>query len=377
MDYQELCRPLVENDFLVGDRKVLHQRVVKRTGGKSIYFENEVPEIQSVLRTDTGSISIQEGAWEMVNLSIALHRLDMFEEAATIGLWTVKLFRTLVSVDSKIYMPYLFHALRHLAAFYTDIDKLDAAVDTIEESVKLSRSIQTPTVPKEVKIQLAGSLMTSSTVFTARNEHDKACQYAHEAVEVLEAISGTVNQEDPMETGKMLMKFNWYELMDTIKRDPVIYIYARALHLFSWALENVRLMEGAAKIGIKALATFRLISPWYPNGPIQTEIANILARLAEQEFCPFIPLEEAYSCSKESERIYRKFCEQNSKKYGKVLCNVLWEQANILGSLKNRGEDALKVWKEMTTMAKEIIEEYIYIARALDKLSWSFRRLNL
>ena len=123
MDYQELCRPLVENDFLVGDRKVLHQRVVKRTGGKSIYFENEVPEIQSVLRTDTGSISIQEGAWEMVNLSIALHRLDMFEEAATIGLWTVKLFRTLVSADSKIYMPYLFHALRHLAAFYTDIDK--------------------------------------------------------------------------------------------------------------------------------------------------------------------------------------------------------------------------------------------------------------
>jgi len=365
VEYQEPFRPLVENDFVAGDRKALHEHVVKR-----------ILEIQSVLQSDSGNISIQEGALEMLSLAIALHNFDLLEEAGTIGLWTVNLFRTLVSTDSKIYMPYLIHSLRFLAKFYTDVNNLDAAVDTIEESVKLSRTMQTATAPEEVKVQLAGSLVTSSTVFNARNEHERALQDAHEAVEVLEAIFiGNVNQENPMERGFVLREFNWDELQETAS-DGAICDYARALHTFSWMLETVELVADAAKIEIKALETFRLLSPFYPNGPIQIEIAEILARLAEQAFRPFMTLEEAYSYSKESERIYRKFCEHNSKKYGKVLCNVLWEQANILGSL-NREEDALKVWQEMTNMAKEIIEDHIYVARALYQLSWSFRRLSL
>ncbi|KIM36332.1 hypothetical protein M413DRAFT_31752 [Hebeloma cylindrosporum] len=363
VEYQQPFRPLIENDFLTGDRKALHQHVVKR-----------ILEVQSLLQADSGSVSIQEGAWEMVNLSIALHDLEMLEEAATIGLWTVNLFRTLVSLDSKIYLPYLVHSLRHLSKFYMDNNNLDAALDVITESVTLSRSLQSPTAPEEVKVQLAGSLVASSTLLTARDEHEKALQNAHEAVEVLEAIFiGNVKQEEPMERGFVLREFNWDELDVS---DRAICDYARALHTFSWALENVRLVADAVKVEIKALEIFRLLSPFYPNGPIQTEIAEILARLAEQEFRPFMTLEQAYSYSKDSEKIYRRFSEQNSKKYGKLLCNVLWEQANILGCLK-REEDALKVWKEMTSLAKEILEDHIYVARALYQLSWSFRRLSL
>jgi tetratricopeptide (TPR) repeat protein len=365
VEYQQPFRPLIENDFLPGDRKVLHQQVVQRT-----------LEIQSVLRTESGSVSIQEGAWEMVNLSIALHSLDMLEEAATIGLWTVNLFRTLVSLDSKIYLPYLVLSLRHLSKFYRNINKLDAALDAIKEGVRMCRSLQTPTASEEVKVQLAGCLVTSSTVLSAKDEHEQALRDAYAAVEVLETIfTWKLNEEHPMERGFVLREFNWDELLDTVS-EMAVCEYAGALHTFSCTLVEVGLVADATKIAIKALETFRLLSPFYPNGLLQVEIAEILARLAEQEFRPFITLEEAHSYSKESEKIYRKFFEQTPKKYGKPLCNVLWEQANILGSL-NREEDALKVWQEMTDMAKEIIEDHIYVARALYQLSRSFRRLKL
>jgi len=132
----------------------------------------------------------------------------------------------------------------------------------------------------------------------------------------------------------------------------------------------------AVKIDLRALQTFRIISPSYPNSSIQAGIAEILARLAGQDFRSFVTLEEAYSYSKESETIYRRCFEQNSKKYGKLLCNVLWEQANILGSL-NREEDALKLWQEMSNIARAVIKDHIYVARALCRLSQSFRCLNI
>ena len=50
----------------------------------------KIQEIQELVRNDSSTLSIQTGAWEMVNLCTALFSLDMFEEAATMGLWTDK-----------------------------------------------------------------------------------------------------------------------------------------------------------------------------------------------------------------------------------------------------------------------------------------------
>jgi len=159
------------------------------------------------------------------------------------------------------YLPYLVHSLRHLSVFYADINKLDAALHAIEESLRLSRSLQTSAASEEVKVQLAGSLATSSAVFSAKNEHEKALQDAHAAVEVLETIFiRKVNQEHPMERGFILREFNWDELLDTVS-DKTVCDYARALHTFSLTLENAGLVADAAKIEIKALETFRLLSP--------------------------------------------------------------------------------------------------------------------
>jgi len=242
--------------------------------------------------------------------------------------------------------------------------------------VDLSRSLQTPTTGEELKVQFAGCLITSSMVFASKDQIGRAIQDVHEAMEVLEGIFiDKVIHEDLMETGFVLRKFNWNELLGTFP-DVVIYEYAQALHMFSRVVGTMGFVADAVKIEITALQTFRIISPSYPNSSIQAGIAEILARLAGQDFRPFVTLEEAYSYSKESETIYRKCFEQNSKKYGKLLCNVLWEQANILGSL-NRAEDALKVWQDVTNIAKEVIEDHIYVARVLCKLSRSFRCLSL
>ena len=351
VEYQQRFRPLIGNPFWSGNNKVFLEHVVK-----------QALEIQSVMRTNSGSVSIQLGAWEMFNLSTALHNLDMFEEAATIGLWTVNLFRTLVSLDSAIYLPYLIHSLRHLSIFYIGINNLDAAQDAITESVGLSRTLQTPTAAEELKVQFAGCLRESSLVFTRRGKHEKALQDAYAALEILNGIIiEKVDQDDPVERAFILSALG-----------GATFEYAQVLHTLSVTLENMGLVADAAKNEINALGTFRLLSPWDLNGPIQADIAGVLARLAGQNLRPFITLEEAYSYSKESEKIYRKLFKQNSKKYGKSLCGVLWEQADILGSL-DREEDALKVSREMANIAREAIEDRIYVARALCQLSRSFR----
>lgn len=86
--------------------------------------------------------------------------------------------------------------------------------------------------------------------------------------------------------------------------DGAIFEYARALDTLLLILEDMGLIADAAKNEIDALKTFRLLSPSYLNGPIQIEIVGVLARLAEHKFRPFMTLEEAYSYSKESERIF-------------------------------------------------------------------------
>ena len=311
--YQRPFRPIIWDDFCTDNRKVLHQEVVKQT-----------LNIQSILRTNLRSVLIHEGAWELSNLSIALYSLDMLEESAIICLWSVNLFRMLVKLNSKIYLPYLIHTLRLLAIFYLD-NNLDAAFEVISEPVDLSRSLQTTTVGEELKVQFAGCLITSSVVFAAQDKHNQAIQDVHEAMEVLECIFiEKAIHEDVMETGFILRKFNWDQLLG-IFPDVVIYEYAQALHILSRMVGTMGFVADAVKIEIRALQTFRIISPSYPNASIQAGIAEILARLAGQDFRSFVTLEEAYSYSKESETIYRRCFEHNSKKYGKLLCNVLWE----------------------------------------------------
>ena len=126
-------------------------------------------------------------------------------QAATIGLWTVNLFRTLVKLDLATYSPYLIHSLRHLSIFYTDIKNLDAAQDAITESVGLSRTLQTPTAAEELKVQFAGFLRESSVVFTWRGKHKKVLQDAYAALEILNGIIiEKVDQEGPIERAFIL-----------------------------------------------------------------------------------------------------------------------------------------------------------------------------
>ncbi|KAF8154850.1 hypothetical protein B0H34DRAFT_799586 [Crassisporium funariophilum] len=92
--------------------------------------------------THSQSLSIQEGAWEMVNLAIQLHHLDMLAEATTIGTWTVGLYKTLVKMDPAIYRPYLVLALHNLSRCYLTLDNQEEATRSIAECVKLNRVLR-------------------------------------------------------------------------------------------------------------------------------------------------------------------------------------------------------------------------------------------
>jgi tetratricopeptide (TPR) repeat protein len=355
--YHQPFQPLIDNEFVADDKAELHRHVCSRA-----------LRIQSILSSKPSTSSIQEAGCEMLNLSIAFSNLGMPDDAAKVGHGTVNLFRTLVRSYPDVFSPHLIHSLRILSDFHMQGGEFDAASQAIIESVSISRQLQAPTGggQEELKVQLASSLMTLAKVLTAKGEHGKSLSHAREAVNILDdVIFGEADKE-----------FNRERFLGIASKRS-ISVYARALYTLACSLENVGLPANAAEVGTLSLEAFSIISPLYPNGLLQVEIAAILAYLATQGLRPFVTTEDALSHCQQSETIYRSFSvRMDRKQFAKPLCDVLWEKATILEAL-GKDQEALDVWKEMTSMAKEFLEDPIYISRALSCLSRSFRRLNI
>jgi len=355
--YRQPFRPLIENVFAANGKAELHQYVVSRA-----------LQIPSILSSKPSASSIQEAGCEIINLSIALSNLGMAEEAANVGLGTVSLFRTLVGRYPDVFSLHLIHSLRILSDFHMQRDEFEAASQAIIESVSISQQLQPPNGAgqEELRVQLALSLMTLAKVLTAQGEHGKSLSNAREAINILDyVIFGEADKE-----------YNRESFLEMASKRS-ISVYARALHTLACSLENVGLHADAAKVGALSLKAFHVISPLYPNGLLQVEIAALHAYLATQGFRPFVTTEDALSHCQQSETIYRSFSvRMDRKQFAKPLCDVLWEKATILEAL-GKDREALDVWKEITSMAKEFLEDPIYISKALSCLSRSFRRLNI
>ncbi|KDR73170.1 hypothetical protein GALMADRAFT_142312 [Galerina marginata CBS 339.88] len=357
-------QPLLEPPFRIDDRNVFQQDVTRRT-----------LEIQAVLRRNSSALSIQSGAWEMVGLSVAISYLGMLQEASTIGIWTVNLFRVLAETNSTIYSPYLVHALRHLTKFYIDIGNLDGAEDAVKECLPISRRLAI-SGRLELKTQLGGVLTTAAAISGLRGLNERSLIQVEEAVETFESIFSTGSNvgtvwTDPLEKencdeGPALQQPSFHKANCD---------YARALHQLSHSLHGMGRIQEAAYALISASKVFQEVVSLYPGGQLEMELAATLTRLSQEVFRPVIPVDQAFSFSQLSVGICRRFYKQDPKRHVTSLCCALWENANILGEM-GRFDEAQAEWNEISILTRELQENPLFYADALYQVSWSLRRLK-
>ncbi|KAH9475807.1 hypothetical protein JR316_0011367 [Psilocybe cubensis] len=368
------------DDYLKPYKPVLH---VGPSSDKNIFRQDIIAqslEIQSCLRSDSSTLSIQEGAWSMVNLSIGLHSLEMYEEAASMGQWTVNLFRTLVNTNAAIYSPYLVHSLRLLARFNIKINENNKAKVAILEAISISRRIQSPFSEPEIQFQLGEALITLAFICDLMNDTEASLEAAKEGVLLYEdrLIKSYIpdNGVDPnLMVHPSQISWHWGLALFYFS-DKAVCDYSRALEQLSFSLQRVDELEESFKAGVKALEVILYSRPEVRDNPDnQTYIASSLYRLSHQQFHTVTTLERALKYAEECIARYRPLYLADKDQHILSLCESLFEYANLLGKLE-RYDEALVIWKETAQLAEEIVDNQVLRADALNQLSWNYRKLE-
>ena len=387
-DYLQPFQPVITMRTPHGDREARHRDVVKKT-----------LEILQTLQQGSSNLSIQEGAWDMVNLAISLYELDMFQEAVTIGSWTANLFRTLYEVEPDIYKPYLALSLLNLARYYLETSS-EKAFDPMEESLALSRSLQETSSTPEIRSQLGRSLTTYASMLAKKKKHEQALATAQEAVEIFEAIlrevsdwvdalaSSTPPKANPFNdwtpSSPSIASSEATMVADNLQKplnqeisgdERLRYDHGRAMIQVSFNLEDAARLDEAQKINFKVLEIFRNLSESYPESIFDDYLASTLYRIGHRTFRDITPEDEAIKYIDQSAALYHKLYKLDADKYSSSLYDVLWQQATILGALE-RFDEAYNVWQEAADVAKRLMSDQLYLADALIQACWNLRQLK-
>ncbi|PPQ74802.1 hypothetical protein CVT25_013639, partial [Psilocybe cyanescens] len=358
-EYLRPYQPVVHLGPLT-DRNVFKQDIIAQT-----------LEIQACLRSD---FSIQTGAWSMVNLCAGLYSLEMYEEAASMGLWTVNLFRTFAKTNPAMYSSYLVHGLRHLSWSYIKINDNDKAKVAIEEAISISHRLQSPFANPEIKFQLGGASTQFARVLYLEGDCAASLQAVEEGVRAYEEVvikhylPNTSTDYHPLWTTN-----TWAQALERFSV-KAICDYSMALDQLSFSLQGMGQLEDAVQADMKALDILRY-SGIYLSSDVAANMAALLYRLSHQQFHTVISLDQALLFAQHSINIYQDLCKEDKQKHILYLCEALYEKANTLGKLE-RYDEALAVWKETSDLAKDIIDDQVLRADALNQLSWSYRKLE-
>jgi hypothetical protein len=258
------------------DHLVMHQQAVLET-----------LQIQSLLRSPDSNTSLQAGSWKMLDLSLLLGKLGMYNEAARICGWVVRIFRTLVRIDREVYTPYLVHSLFSLSGLFMEEHNLEAAHEAISESVVVGWSLHMPTslIRERSRVQLSSSLRRSAKILAVMGENTRALLNASEAVRVLEELfSDHLSEEIPteLESGFILREFKWDKLLKIMEHETISE-YAQGLGRLSFIPRAMEFPSAALKIANKSLEIFHLVSPFYPEDFWEGSITYLLEHISELE----------------------------------------------------------------------------------------------
>ncbi|KAF8879886.1 hypothetical protein CPB84DRAFT_1851987 [Gymnopilus junonius] len=265
-----------------------------------VYLAPYQLEIQTLIRNDPSIVSVQAGAWKMVSLCNVLDFLEMKQEAVSMGLWTVNLFRTLVSTDSKVYSPYLAYSLERLSNYYVRVKDYDAAEKAVQEAVVVDRRLYKQSKELEVQAQVVAALKTSAFVASLKKNNGKALEHAEEAVRLFELLIDTNRPpslgDGPSHLHLLRTEQEWAEALANFP-DQANLSYARALQQLSFSQHDNGRAVDAVGPQVKATTIMKYMSRYFPDGGLDPELARMLYRLSHRQFHNFMSLEEALDYS--------------------------------------------------------------------------------
>ncbi|KAF5383567.1 hypothetical protein D9615_003764 [Tricholomella constricta] len=340
------------------------------------------------LEDDSADLSIQDGAWRMINLAILLHRLELHSDALEIGIWTVKLYRILTRRNALIYEPYLILSLQNLARYKYDIDDLDGATCDIEECIRRQRTcIDSGTSsPHYTRLHLARSLIEYWAIKTKKGGLQLGFEVARESLDILESIHVEVAQwEVWIERGAVVHHaespepFNPRAAMRECPNPEwdvdadfwLQYSTGVAAHRVSLSLSGRKLYDGAIQADERALAIFTQLQELFPE-VTDEHLAECYAHLSSAQLRNGRPRAKTLDYASRAIVLYRKLHSIQPNKHKPYHIEVMWDYVSLLHE-DGRVEEALETLKE----AHQVIRSSHYnprlLATGLQQLSWIYR----
>ncbi|KAF9459305.1 hypothetical protein BDZ94DRAFT_1048457 [Collybia nuda] len=308
-------------------------------------------EIIDILQSPPGERAVQYGAWRMVNLAIRLHGLEMYSDAATIGSWTVDLYRTLMNANTQVYEPYLSLALRNLSRYRTDTGEHEAASIAIEECVTREREMLGKPVRHSVHLELSNSLLEWWCIVTRDGNLDKGLKIAWESLAHLESIRAQLREWEvsmmhtlgETSSSETIVVGPGEGRSSTTLRQPssciqgwdnastlwLDYNTARTFQILSYSLEGLGQIQDAWERALQALAIYRDLCKRH-SGNFDANLAGCLAYISHLPHRHDPSPLASIACIQESIHLYRKLSASRPAKFTSRLIESLRAYASLL-----------------------------------------------
>ncbi|KAG6841466.1 hypothetical protein C0991_010891 [Blastosporella zonata] len=366
------------------DRDDAHREVVAKT-----------LDIISLLKGDSADLSIQDGAWEMVNLAIRLYGLEMYSDAEEMGRWNVTMFRALVATNPAVYEPYLSLSLRNLSRYKSQNKDHEGAAAVITESLEILRRHVQENPTLERRSQLSNTLNEYWSIMNNKGDVEKALEVAKEAVAITESIRaettawGSWLEGRPPSPPPPYLVPAYVEVEETkpkvepetsipsnLDEDDTLWLEyntARSLNCLSFSLQDSDRIEEAYQTELRSLSIYQTLSQTHEG--FLENLAGSCAHLSSSAMRTGRSTEESLVYAERAVEIYRTKLAAQPIRYSPWLLDSLWDYADLLHDA-GRTDDVLRVTGEALELVRKSNQNQKLLADALHHSCGKLRQLK-
>ncbi|KAG6810430.1 hypothetical protein H0H92_011872 [Tricholoma furcatifolium] len=344
-------------------------------------------EIISLLKGDSSDLSVQDGAWEMVNLAIKLYGLEMYSDAESMGKWTATMYRALVETNRAVYEPYLALSLRNLSRYKAQIKDHEGSAAAIHESLDIQRRQVQENPTLENRSQLANTLCEYWASETRNSDNLKhGLEIAKEAVSITESIRTDLSTWNTwLETSPPPYIEAAYVQVEEAETIPppqldddetlwLDYNTARALSCLSFSLQDNDRIDEAYEAELRSLAAYQALNERHAEQFIEN-LAGSYAHLAGPVLRTGRPVDKSLEYAERAVEIYRTRVDVQPVKVMPWLVDSLWDYASILHDA-GRTDDVRRVTDEALELIRKSNKTQKLLADALYTSCGKLRKLE-
>ncbi|KAG6827656.1 hypothetical protein H0H92_010879 [Tricholoma furcatifolium] len=343
-------------------------------------------EIIKLLKGDSAELSVQDGAWDMINLAIKLYGFEMYSDAESMGTWTVTMYRALVATNRAVYAPYLALALRNLTRYKSSMHDKEGALAAISESVEIQRQLleQNPSA-LDIRLHLVNALC--EYWFTAK-DGEKRLEIAKEALSIAESIHADLatGNHFPDSSPPPYIEAPYVQVEEIstkpdtsgkLDEEDALWLQhntARALYCLSYSLHDADRVDEAYDTQLRALGIYETLVKSHGDLFIEN-LASSCAHLVSTDLRKGRPVEQSLKYAERAIEIYRERTLVQPVKCMPWLLESLWDYAGILHA-SERIEDVQRVTDEAVMLVRRSNQNRKILAETLASSCLQLRQLK-